>query len=132
MVPKLGPCLIGSPSDQESCESWYHRRAEIAIRGAAWAFTKAIFRAAEGISLKCLYCKSIAEAGKRHHNFCVLAADMTYVLALSISMFQPSLTWFPLQGVAAKMIQVAAEDAIKQGKLDGFEMLQKCASGGAH
>ncbi len=46
-------------------------------------------------------------------------------------MFQPSLTWFPLQGVAAKMIQVAAEDAIKQGKLDSFEMLQRCSSGRA-
>jgi len=113
----LGPCLIGSPSDQESCESWYHRRAEIAIRGAAWAFTKAIFKAAEGISLKCLYCKSDTEAGKQLKDFCVLAADMTYVLAVSIGMLQPSLTCCPLQGVAAKMIQVAAEDAIQQGKL---------------
>ena len=131
MVPKLGPCLTGSPSDQESCESWYHCRAETAIRGADWASTKAIFKAAEGISLKCLYCKSDTEAGKQLHNFGVLAADMTYVLALSIGMVQPSLTGFPLQGVAAKMIQLAAEDANKQGKLDGFEMLQKCSSGGA-
>lgn len=130
-MPGVGPYLTGSLSEQGSCESCYHCRAETAIRGADWASTTAIFHAAEGISLKRLYCKSDTEAGKRLHNFCVLAADMTYVLALPIGMFQPSVTRFALQGVAAKMIQIAAEDAIKQGDLDSFEMLQKCASGGA-
>ncbi len=63
--------------------------------------------------------------------FCVLAPDMMCVLALTLGMFKPSNTWFALQGVAAKMIQVATEDAIKQGDLVSFEMLQKCASGEA-
>ena len=40
-------------------------------------------------------------------------------------------TWFALQGIAAEMIQAAAEDAIKQGDLDSFEMLQKWVPGAA-
>ncbi len=74
--------MTGSLSDQARCESWYLCRAETAIRGADRASTKAIFKAAEGISFKCLYCKSDTEAGKQLNDFCVLAADMRYVLAV--------------------------------------------------